>query len=221
MPRRRVVLANKEIYHIYNKAVANEDIFNGTRYQSNALSLLDYYKKPQKLRYSKFKQLTSENKRAYLEALKVVEPYVEVMVFALMPNHYHLLVRQISDNGIQKFIANFQNSFAKFYNLKNKRRGSLFINAFKSKRVENDSLLLHISRYIHLNPATSYIMKPEDLEKSYITSFSEYLDKNRRGITNKDLILNIVGSAENYKKFVLDRVDYQRELKRIRPLILE
>jgi putative transposase len=221
MPRRRILLANNEIYHIYNKSVANEEIFTGARYQSNALSLLDYYRKPQRLRYSKFKQLTSENKIAYLEVLKVIEPYVEVMAFALMPNHYHLLVRQISDNGIQKFVANFQNSFAKFYNLKNERRGSLFINAFKSKRVENDNLLLHISRYIHLNPATSYILKLEDLGKSYLTSFPEYLNKDRRGIVNKDLILNIAGSVEKYGKFVLDRADYQRELKRIRSLTLE
>ena len=157
MPRRKVVLANQEIYHIFNKFVADEEVFDKARYLSHAINLLEYYQKPQKIRYSAFKKLNNEEKKKYSKLLTTLDPYVEIFSYALMPNHYHILLKQVSENGIQKFIANFQNSFARYYNLKNKRRGSLFINAFKSKRVENESILLHISRYIHLNPVTSYL----------------------------------------------------------------
>jgi len=133
MPVRRVVLANNEIYHVFNRAVANEEIFGRKYNLLRMLKIIDYYRFPQTLRFSKFKALPTPQQIEYLGG-QSKEPLVEIYAFAFMPNHYHLLVKQLKDNGIRRFIANIQDSFARTFNLKNKREGALFKSPFKAKR---------------------------------------------------------------------------------------
>ncbi|MDP3733522.1 MAG: transposase, partial [Candidatus Daviesbacteria bacterium] len=154
MPQRLVVLANNEIYHIFNRSIAGENILalNQKANLTKAFEIVNYYRYPQKLRLSRFKILPSELKKQYLKSFKTAVPLVEIYVFAFMPNHFHFLLKQIQDRGIARFIANFQNSFAKVFNLKNDRKGALFQNAFKAKRIITEEQCIHVSRYIHLNP---------------------------------------------------------------------
>jgi putative transposase len=141
-----------------------------------------------------------------------------------MPNHYHLLVRQEKDEGITKFMSNWQNSFAKYYNKKNNRRGTLFLRPFRAVRVETEEHLVHLSRYIHLNPVTGYIVNdPEDIGIYEWSSWSEYMsDFNTSQISDPKLIQNYFdGDKDKYRQFVLDRADYQRQLKHIEYLTLK
>ena len=137
-----------------------------------------------------------------------------------MPNHFHFLIRGLTETGIKEFISNFQNSYAKYFNIKNDRTGSLFQPMFKAVRIESDKQLIHVSRYIHLNPITSYLIETKDLNKYPWSSYSEYIN-NIESFIEKDLILNFFKSAKDYKKFVLDQVEYQRELDKIKHLVLE
>lgn len=219
MPKRRIILANNEIYHIYNKSVANEEIFGNKRNINFTLKLINYYRYPQKLRFSKFKILGSDARKTYWEGVLTKNPFVEIFAYSILPNHYHLLLKQLSDNGIRKFIANFQNSFAKYFNIKYDRRGSLFLNAFRGKRVDNDNILLHVSRYIHLNPVTSYLINLHELENEATTSFPIYMGKKYLEFVNPELIWGIMGSKEKYKKFVFDQEDYQKRLSIIKSFI--
>ena len=138
-----------------------------------------------------------------------------------MPNHYHLILKQLTDNGVKTYISNFQNSYARFYNVKYDRLGTVFLSPFKAKYISTDNELLHISRYIHLNPVTAYIIEFPKLISYPYNSFREYLSPNKFNLINTDLILNLSGSKEKYKLFVENRANYQRELKRIEHLILE
>ena len=153
--------------------------------------------------------------------MKDQPPLVAIYAFALMPNHYHFLVRQLIDKGLRMFISNFQNSFAKYFNLKNDRRGSLFRNPFKSRRVVTEEELIHISRYIHLNPVTSYLIEFNQLEDYPWTSYSWYMNEEKNRFVETSLVIGIFGSEEKYKKFVADQVDYQRKLDLIKRLILK
>ena len=74
-------------------------------------------------------------------------------------NHLHLILRQLADNGISKFMANLSDSYVSCFNVKHKRKGPLFQGRFKAITVESDEQLIHLSRYIHLNPYTSYVVK--------------------------------------------------------------
>jgi len=178
MPIRNAILANDQIYHVYNRSNGKEIIFDNKKHNDRALDLLNYYRFPHKKRYSHFKDLSTEEKITYISKIEKSVPLVEIYAFALMPNHFHLLVKQIKDKGISKFISNFQNSFAKYFNLKNKRTGSLFQNMFKAKRLESEGDLLNVSRYIHLNPVNSFLIKPDSLINYPWASFSYYPRKN-------------------------------------------
>lgn len=215
---RAVILANNEIYHVYNRSVANESVFNSQKNIKRALDLIDYYKCSNKIRFSFFSKLDEASKSYYLEENN--NPLVEIYAYCLMQNHFHLLLKQISENGIEKFVGNFQNAYAKYYNIRRRRFGALFQRPFKSKHVSGDEELLHLSRYIHLNPVTSFLATLEDLKVSNITSLPAYLSKNTNFIAN-NLILNILKTPEKYLKFLEDQVDYQRKLSKIRHLIIE
>ncbi len=225
MPKRVVVLANDEIYHVFNRSIARENIFaqNQKINLNKALEIINYYRFPQKIRLSRFNNLPAQLKKQYLDALAGVAPLVEIYVFALMPNHFHFLLKQTQNKGIAVFIANFQNSFAKVFNLKNDRNGALFQNAFKAKRIIADEQFIHVSRYIHLNPVTSYIVEFDKLASFDWTSFPVYASNANEQFPfiNPDFLWKMLGSKEKYVKFVADQVDYQRKLVHIKDLMID
>lgn len=138
-----------------------------------------------------------------------------------MPNHFHFLLKQKIDHGISNFISNFTNSYTKYFNTKYDRVGPLFQGLFKAVLVESEEQLIHLSRYIHLNPVTSSLVKPEDLQNYYWSSYPEYVDLLEDSLTNKHLILDFFPSIDKYKEFVLDQVDYAKKLEFIKHLILD
>ena len=223
MPQRPVVLANNEIYHVFNRSIAGENIFarNQKVNLNKALEIVNYYRFLQKIRLSRFKLLPVQLKKQYLDAIGSTIPLVEIYVFAFMSNHFHFLLKQMQDKGISGFISNFQNSFAKVFNLKNNRNGALFQNAFKAKRVVTEEQFIHVSRYIHLNPVTSYLIEFDKLSSFEWTSFPVYSTREQKPFINTDFLLKMFGSREKYVKFVADQVDYQRELASIKDFIME
>lgn len=220
--KRKEILATDEIYHVFNKSVGDEEIFTNSKEFERALALLEFYRFPQKLRFSFFKRLQKDIKQEYISKYKKQNSFVEMYAFALMPNHYHLLLKQTKGKGIEKFLSNFQNSFAKYYNTKNKRAGSLFLKPFKAKRITSDEKLLHVSRYIHLNPVTSFYINYEDSRTHPLTSYHYYLSENTENdFINTKFVINLIGSKQKYEKFMANQVDYQRKLHLIKHLILE
>src|SRR3989344_6420565 len=142
MPRRALIFAKNEIYHIYNRSVGHEVVFESTKSLHKILEITAFYQYPQKLRLSRVKLLPPKLKDEYITAYLMQQPYVEFLAFAFMPNHYHFLVRQLRDNGIKLFASNLQNSFAKYFNTKYDRHGTLFQKPFSARRTETaeDSL---------------------------------------------------------------------------------
>ena len=222
MSIKRDVLATGEIYHIFNKSVGNETIFSSLRHLTQIINSGDFYRYQQSMRYSKFKQMTIELRDSYLSGVKDHPPLVEIYSFAFMPNHYHLLVKQLQDDGIKIFASNIQNSFAKYFNTKNDRNGSLFQSPFKSRWIGTDEDFMHVSRYIHLNPVTAYMIGIGDLEKYPFTSYMRYVKNTDQNFINTKFLLSLFGgSKKRYREFINDGVDYQRELARIKSLVLE
>ncbi len=223
MPARFISLITDQYYHIFNRGVNKQPIFQGVRDYKRALDILEFYSYNTKLRYSKFLLLSQEDKSHFLNSLREKnDRLIEIICFCLMPNHFHLLLIQKKENGISKFMANLQNSYIRYFNTKHRRIGPLMQGQFKAVRVEDDDQLLHLSRYIHLNPFTSFVVKTfEDLERYQWSSLPEYLGKTSVLLCNKEIILSNFKNVESYKQFVYNQADYQRELDRIKHLTWE
>ena len=174
MPRRIHILADAQIYHVYNRSVGKEYIFNKLTYLNHALELIDFYRFNQRLRYSKFRDLNKDFRAEYENNFRKQNPIIEIYSFAFMPNHFHFLLKQMHSDGIMNFTRKLQTSFSKFFNLKNDRHGNLFESSFKAKRVDTDEEFWHVSRYIHLNPVTAFLIDYNQLEDYPWTSFPFY-----------------------------------------------
>lgn len=224
MPYRRMPLVNGEVYHVFNRSVANQPIFLQTRNYQRALEVIEFYiySRPP-LSFSHYRRLAVEQRSKFLERMqKFVPKHIEILAYCLMPNHFHFLIRQGQENGVANFLRNFQNSYAKYFNTKTERSGALFQSMFKAVRIESDEQLIHVARYIHLNPSTSYIIKGvQELESYPWNSFAEYLSKQPSKIIDKGKVLGFFKSLNEFKKFTLDQRDYQRRLESVKHLFLE
>jgi putative transposase len=223
MPLRKSLIITGEIYHVLNRGVAEAPIFYTDSNYKRFLELLEYYRFVNSpLSFSKYKKLNKEEKVLLKEKLnKEGIPQVEIYSFCLIPNHFHTLLKQLRDNGIRQMLSNVQISYSKYINTKTSRAGPLFQSRFKAIRIATDDIFLHVSRYIHLNPATSYLVKREDLKYYPWSSLPYYLGLENQDFVNKDMALKIIGGAEDYKNFVFNQLDYQRKLNKIRHLMLE
>ena len=126
---------------------------------------------------------------------------------------------QYGDKGISIFMSNILNSYTRYFNSIIKRKGPLWESKFKYVRVKKDEQLLHLTRYIHLNPVTAYIVeKPELWEYS---SYNEYCGKIpvAERICNWEEMLDI--EAESYIDFVENNIDFQRELAKLKDILIE
>ncbi|MBI4999460.1 transposase [Candidatus Gottesmanbacteria bacterium] len=220
MPYRKIVFANNEVYHIVNRGVADSPIFVSPKEYQRFLNLIDFYHFAD-LTTNFSHYMTLELKTRELFRQKMKNPLVEILAYCLMPNHFHLLLKQIKDNGISKMLANLQNGYVRYFNLRHNRHGPLFQSMFKAVRIETDEQLLHVSRYIHLNPTTSYLVKSENLLSYPWSSLAEYLHERKPIFTNPSLVLALAGGKKSYKNFVYDQIEYQRELNKIKHLTLE
>ena len=149
MPYRVHPIAQGEIYHIFNRSVGNLPIFLNQRDYKRAIETISFYSysKP-KLRFSYFNRLTFEEKNKKLLELETTHKrQIDLFAFCLMPNHVHFLAKDAEKLGISTFMRNFQNSYAKYFNVKTERHGALFQSMFKAVRIETEEHITRISQF--------------------------------------------------------------------------
>lgn len=219
----QIILADNEIYHIFNRGIEQRPIFTSKREHIRALTTIDFYRfKNPPLRLAKVLVLNEEEREKFLSKLKNEgKKLVDIISYCLMPNHFHFLLRQKMESGISDFLSNFSNSYTRYFNTKHQRIGALFQGIFKAVRIESEEQLVHTSRYIHLNPLVSYLVEEEELETYPWSSLPELLGFNERKICDKETILGPFPSKEEYRQFIFDQVDYAQKLEAIKHLLLE
>ncbi|MDF1498090.1 MAG: transposase [Patescibacteria group bacterium] len=177
-------------YHVYNRGVDKRVVFEDEN---------DY------MRFTN--KLLEFNKNNNGESL-----FVDIICFCLMPNHFHLILRPIVENGITDFMRRVLTGYVMYFNGKYKRKGVLFETSYKSILIENEEYLKHLSRYIHLNPkeiakSNNFVLKKmsssEILKKYKWSSYLDYVGiDNFPDHTERKLLLDIFGKRENYETFV-------------------
>jgi len=213
MPARNIPLVTNKIYHILNRGTGAIPIFK---------KKFDYLKFLKSLFYYQNTNPPNQRQKIIQEMQQKQDFLVKIIAFCLMPNHFHLLLKQQKNNGIVRFISLIQNSYSRYFNLKYQRKGGVFEGRFKAIRIETEAQLLHLSRYIHLNPHSSYLTKTLDQLFLYpYSSLPEYLGKSDKSLSQKEIILAHFPSKISYRKFIEDQADYQRSLEEIKHQLLE
>lgn len=184
------------LYHVYNRGVDKRPVFTRfghyLRFQNTVHSILNTGSATQRLAYNQGLALKSK---------------VSILAYCLMPNHYHFLIKETQDGGISEFMQKLNTSYTMYFNLNNHRSGHLFEYAFKAKMIESDEVLLHVSRYIHLNPVVKHLVeKPHDWRWS---SYKEYFDIEAKHICDTEQILRYFSTTNTYTAFVEDAIAYK------------
>ncbi len=167
---KRLKFKSPAIFHVFNKSIANYGIFKDPKNSQRFIEVLDYYNNTNiKKKFS----LAKTNKEYLYQNLLLFkkDSLLKFLSFCIMPDHYHLLIKILIDNCLSKYINDVENSFTRYFNTKFNRKGPLWQSRFQAVRIKNNEQLLHVSRYIHLNPTTANLIdKPENWD------FSSYKD---------------------------------------------
>jgi len=156
------------------------------------------------------------------------DKFVDVVSYAVMPEHYHLLVKELKEGGITSFIRRNNTSIAKYINTKKERKGSLFESSFKAKHVNSNEYLLHLSLYIHLNPLDfidskdwrmgslkNWPMKKKRLLNYPWSSLKAFLyDYEDLVLSGTDIVLDQFKDRKEYENFLREwSVDFWEEIQ--------
>lgn len=214
------LLVAGQTYHVFSRSIAGFKIFNSDNEYSRMIDVFGYYRLERPtIPFSKFIDLSENAQSEITNTHSKHCRIVDIIAYCVMPTHIHLILKQLTGYGISVYMKNILNSYTRYFNTKHKRKGPLWEGRFKSVLVSDDEYLLHLSRYVHLNPVTSCLVgKPEDWKYS---SLSEYTSpgKGNGGICEFNAMLDVIPA--DYKSFIDDRIAYQRELHTIKRLILE
>ena len=215
MPAKYVVrdFSENSYYHVFNRGVEKRKIF----LDEQDYNLFTYYLLIYLLPLDKVLEIYP--KLPLRLHNKNLSGEVELLSYCLMPNHFHLLFKQKSKNGITKLLKQITNGYTLYFNNKYNRVGGLMQGRFKAVRIPTDEALLHVSRYIHLNPiASSFVVDLNDYEWS---SYKDYIGKGDITFVSTNQILSFFNSNESYKEFMQDQIEYAKELEKIKHLVID
>ncbi|MEA3463728.1 MAG: transposase [Patescibacteria group bacterium] len=180
----KIKFQNNYYYHIYNRGVDKRNIF--MEEQKTAISAP-----------SAVAALGADI--ADIEILKKLPKLVEIICYCLIPNHYHLILKQLVDNGISMFMHKLADSYSHYFNKKYDRLGSLFQGTYQAIHINTDSYLLWLSGYVNGNIEIHKIAKAEKWPWS---SYLDYLGKRNGTLYNKKVILDQFQDIKEYKNLV-------------------
>ena len=190
--------ASGSYYHIYNRGVEKRKIFLDKRDYGRFLETLNFYRMhPLPMKLSDF--------RRGVIRLKKIDKQIELVriyVYCLMPNHFHLLIQQIEEGGITKYLRDLTNSYTRYFNTKYERIGPLFQGSFKAKLVDTEEYLLQLSKYIHRN---AFPLKMWEGKVYPHSSYSYYLNGEKHLFCDTELISSYFSKTNpklNYQSFV-------------------
>ena len=236
MPVKRPEFANDEIYHAILRGIAGQDVFlEENDYLRCLFNLFKFNDEKPIIREFSYREVIPV---ILVDGFPKIHPVelerlgrrsrdllVDILAVCLMPDHIHLLIRQLVENGISLFFQKM-GGYSSYFNKKYQRFGSLFQRPFRAIHIKTDDQLLIVVTYIHLNPID--LVEPnwkiegisdsqkvmEFLESYPWSSYSYYLGKNDLSwLTNSEFLQKILTNPEDFRNFVKARVFHKAELK--------
>jgi len=219
MSIRKTSFVPGEYYHIYNRGNSKQKIFLSKKDYERFVILLYGINTSESFNFFNLK------KGGGIFLKEIENPLVSIGAYCLMPNHFHLLVTPLLEEGLSKFMQKLSTSYVMYFNRTYKRTGGLFEGKFKSIHIENDKQLKYLFSYIHLNPIKLIDSKWKEngiksLESAFeylntyqYSSFLDYAENNRKGKSILKIIdfPNYFPSKKSLKKEIIDWLKYKEE----------
>ena len=163
------------------------------------------------------------NDRNYLFLLRRVKSFLSnyplsMVAYCLMPNHYHLLLRPEEDGALSPFVQRLFSSYTQAFNKQQRRSGTLFEGRAKSVLVDADEYVLHLCRYIHLNPVKAGLVA--DPGEWPYSNYLEWVERRRGNLVDRAFVRGYFATPDAYEAFVMDEVEPLVE-ERLRVYCLE
>lgn len=244
MPIKRPPLVTGEIYHVVIRAVEGLNLFRDKQdYWRMIRNLYEF--NDEKPVISTLRVREHKAKKAGKVTGNVLvslrdrrrEVLVEILAFCLMPNHIHLLIRQIRDGGVSKLMRKIGAGYSAYYNQKYKRSGHVFGGRYRIVHITNDNQLKAVFVYIHTNPVAIICphwkeegIKIKDLgkvtkflEEEYRwSSYPDYLkNKNFPSLTTREWLIQEMGGIKGCQKFINDWLQAKKELADLDKIAIE
>lgn len=206
MKRRLIFEGDNRYYHVFNRGVEKRDIFMDDQDRRRFLfSLLALQGDVYLNNFYRLARTFDEHSMFIMEEIEddiMKSRVVEIVSFALMPNHFHLILNELTDGGIAKFMQRLGNSYTKCFNLKYQRNGHLFGSRFHRKLIDTNEYFLHLSAYIHRNPRELRGWRNKEHKYPW-SSYQDYIEFNRWGkFINPSIILDQFSDKKEYGHFV-------------------
>lgn len=202
---RKIKITPGEYYHIFNRGVEKRSIFLEIKDWTRFLFLILHLQSP----------IVFDNVRRNIETYfkhgYFVEPagtkkiilqrFVELVAFAIMPNHFHLIVRESEELGVARYLQRIQEAYSKYFNIKYDHKGHLFQGTYRAAHVEDNEQLLHLSAYIHKNPRE--LSEWKNKEQNYPwSSYQDYVQNRWGGLLRTEVVTDQFPNPTAYKEFV-------------------
>lgn len=196
MPSKNIIkqYAENSFYHVYNRGVEKRTIFEDEqdykvflKYLKDALS-----SPPSKTTLLKTITFKGATFKGITKQVKNFQKEIELIAYCLMPNHFHFLIKQHNKNSMKKFMTSLSTRYSMYFNKRHSRIGHLFQNNYKACLIKEDAYLLHLSRYIHLNPKREF----NNIANAY-SSYGEYLGIRNTSWINTEPILDFFKNKSN------------------------
>lgn len=215
MPSRGVVrqFTENTYYHIFNRGVEKRLIFTDNQDYQVFLFYLMVYLMPLDKLLILYPELPLRLQRVNMSK------DIKIACYCLILNHFHLLLLQLKPHAISLLMQRITTAYTHYFNNKYHRVGSLVQGPFKAIMIENEEQLIHVSRYIHLNPVVAGLsQKAEDYPWS---SYNEYIKNDKNSLCFKTDIINCFPTPQDYKTFTEDQIGYAKQLDDIKHIALD
>ncbi len=220
----REIFAIDEWYHCYSRGVDKRTVFENESDYARFKNLMYLCNSVAPIHRSAVTKL--KGREVY--EIERGEPLVAIGAYCLMPNHFHLLLREVQEGGISEFMRKVGIAYAMYFNIKNDRIGNLFVKPFRAKHVSDDEYFKRVAQYIHLNPAELFEsgwkegrigdlkMLTESIREFKHSSLPEYLAPGRPEAAILDAeAYNLIGSdMPPLEEILFESLMYYHDLPR-------
>jgi putative transposase len=204
---RSVSISPGEYYHIFNRGNHKQEIFLDDKDRTRFLFMILHFQSPTTFDHlpnfiSNYTRHSVFNISTKLKQKVINDRYVHLVNFTLMPNHFHLTLYELKENGITTYMQRILNGYTKYFNTKHGKSGHLFQGPYRAVHVASNTQLLHLSAYIHRNP-TDLRKWHKKIDSYPWSSYQDYINENRwADLLQSNIITEQFTSKKEYMKFV-------------------